>query len=70
MPLNIMYKKLAKFFEEIIMYKENAGSRFKKSQTGKNKFRFLKVLFLYFSEVQKEKIETHTHGQIETRCQF
>ena len=52
------------------MYKENAGRKLEKSQTEENKFRFSEVLFLYFSEVQKEKIEIHTRGQTETRCHF
>ena len=52
------------------MYKENAGRKLEKSQTGKSKFRFSEVHFLCFSEVQKEKIEIHTHGQTETRCHF
>lgn len=40
------------------MYRENAGRKLEKSQTGENKFRFSEVLFLYFSEVQKERLRS------------
>lgn len=70
MPLKIMYKKLVKFFKEMSCTNRMQGGNLKKARQGKNKFRFSEVLFLYFLEVQKEKIETHTYGQTETRCQF